>query len=72
LLGRIAGLFSMVAGTVSVLGAVLGGALGGWIGVRETLLLTVAGMAAAPLFVLFSPLRRLKDIPLKSTEPEPI
>jgi MFS family permease len=71
-LGRTAGLFSAVAGTMTVLGAVLGGALGGWIGVRETLLIAVAGMAAAPLFVLFSPLGRLKDIPLKSTEPEPI
>jgi MFS family permease len=63
MLGRTAGLFSAVAGTTTVLGAVLGGALGGWIGIRETLLIAVAGMAAAPIFVLASPLRSLREIP---------
>jgi predicted MFS family arabinose efflux permease len=72
LLGRTAALFSAVAGTMTVLGAIVGGALGGLIGIRETLLIAVAGMALAPLFVLFSPLRTLREIPLKSTDREPI
>lgn len=63
MLGRTAALFSAASGTMTVLGALAGGALAGRLGVRETLLLAVAGMAAAPLFVLFSPLRGLKTIP---------
>jgi len=65
-LGRTAGLFSAVSGIVTVLGAILGGLLGGWIGIREALLISVAGMAAAPIFVLFSPLRSLKTIPVSA------
>jgi MFS family permease len=72
LLGRTAALFSAVTGGMTVLGAAAGGVLGGWLGIRETLLIAVAGMALAPLFVLFSPLRHLREIPLKSTEREPI
>ncbi len=72
LLGRTAALFSAVTGMTTVLGALAGGALGAWLGVRETMLLAVAGIAVAPLFVLFSPLRSLREIPLKSTEREPI
>src|SRR6185312_14045082 len=63
LLGRTAGLFSAIAGATSVAGALFGGALGEWIGIRETLLIAVAGMAAAPFFALFSPLRSLRVIP---------
>lgn len=63
LLGRTAALFMAVSGVVTVLGAILGGALGSWIGIRETLAVAVTGMAAAPVFVLFSPLRSLKAIP---------
>jgi len=63
ILGRTAALFCAVNGGVTVLGAILGGLLGGWIGIREALLLAVAGMSAAPLFVLFSPVRTLDKIP---------
>ncbi|HWA92233.1 MAG TPA: MFS transporter [Rhizomicrobium sp.] len=63
MLGRTAALFSAVSGAMTVIGAAAGGLLGGWLGIRETLLISVAGMAAAPLFVLLSPLRRLKNIP---------
>ncbi len=72
LLGRTAALFSAVTGAMTVLGAVAGGVLGGWLGIRETLLISVAGMSLAPLFVLFSPLKSLREIPLKSTDREPI
>jgi len=62
-LGRVAAFFQAVNGGMTVLGAILGGLLGGWIGIRETLAISVLGMAAAPLFILFSPLRHLRQIP---------
>jgi hypothetical protein len=45
------------------LGSLLGGALGTWIGLRPTIWIGVVGNASAGLFVLFSPLRRLRDVP---------
>jgi predicted MFS family arabinose efflux permease len=63
LLGRTRGMFSVANGGATVIGALAGGVLGNWLGARETLVLGVAGIAAAPLFVAFSPLARLKEIP---------
>ncbi|HSM96569.1 MAG TPA: MFS transporter, partial [Rhizomicrobium sp.] len=65
LLGRTAALFMAVVGGMTVAGALLGGLLGGWIGIRETLALAVAGMAASSLFLLLSPLRILREIPVR-------
>jgi hypothetical protein len=48
---------------MTVAGALFGGLLGGWIGIRPTLTIAVAGMATAPLFVLFSPIGTLERIP---------
>lgn len=62
-LGRTAALFSAVSGGATVAGSILGGVLGSAIGVRPTLALAVAGIASAPLFVLFSPLRNLRGMP---------
>lgn len=45
------------------LGALFGGALGTWIGLRAALTVCVLGTWAASLFVIFSPLRRLRDVP---------
>jgi MFS family permease len=63
LLGRTAAFFSMSVGGTTVAGALLGGLLGDWLGVRETLAIAVAGIAAAPVFILFSPLGTLRAIP---------
>ncbi|HJW40501.1 MAG TPA: MFS transporter [Rhizomicrobium sp.] len=63
LLGRTRGMFSVAAGGATVIGALIGGLLGNSLGVRETLAIAVVGIGAAPLFVAFSPLRRLKEIP---------
>jgi MFS family permease len=52
----------LVWGTMPV-GALLGGALGTWIGIRPTLWIGVVGGALAGLFVFFSPLRTLRDVP---------
>jgi len=68
LLGRVSAFFHAVNGGMTVLGAILGGILGDWLGIRPTLFLSVAGMAAAPLFVLFSPMRGLDRIPERSAQ----
>jgi MFS family permease len=57
-LGRAAGAFATGAAAAGVAGALTGGALGAAIGPRETLLIAAAGVTAASLFVVFSPLRR--------------
>jgi predicted MFS family arabinose efflux permease len=63
LLGRAAAFFHAANGSMTVVGAILGGLLGEWLGIREALFIAVIGMATAPLFVLFSPLRTLDKIP---------
>ena len=50
------------------LGSLAGGVLGTLIGVRPALWVGVAGSWAAGFWVLFSPLRRMRDVP---TGPEP-
>jgi predicted MFS family arabinose efflux permease len=62
-LGRTAALFSAASGGATIVGSILGGVLGAAIGVRPTLAIAVGGIASAPLFVLFSPLRDLREIP---------
>jgi MFS family permease len=52
----------IVWGTIPI-GALLGGALGDAIGLRPTLTLMVACYLLAPLWVLFSPVRQLKEQP---------
>jgi MFS family permease len=69
LLGRMnASVRWIVWGTLP-LGALAGGALGTWIGLRPTLFVAVIGSALAVLFVLFSPLRRMRDFPTEPTAP---
>jgi predicted MFS family arabinose efflux permease len=57
------------------LGGLLGGGLGSLIGVRPTLWLIGAGLTAAPVFVLLSPLRRVREVtellPAGRRPPEP-
>ncbi|HEY8597629.1 MAG TPA: MFS transporter [Thermomicrobiales bacterium] len=43
------------------LGALAGGALGQWLGLRPTLILAAVGMLVAPLGLLLSPVRRLRN-----------
>ena len=69
LLGRMnATMRFFVWGTIP-LGTFLGGVLGSTIGVRETLLVAAIGGVVPVLPVFFSPLRRMKDLPVY-TEPE--
>ena len=63
LLGRMnASVRFLVWGTIP-LGGVIGGVLGGTIGLRETMWVGAIGTILAPLSVLLSPLRKLRDIP---------
>ncbi|GAB3143197.1 MFS transporter [Amycolatopsis sp. NPDC004378] len=63
LLGRMnASVRFVVWGTIP-LGGLLGGALGEWLGLRDAVWVAVAGEAAAVLWVLCSPLRRMRDLP---------
>jgi MFS family permease len=63
LLGRMnASIRFLVWGTIPI-GGLFGGALGELIGLRATLLVTAVGMVLSPVWVLASPLRRLRDLP---------
>jgi predicted MFS family arabinose efflux permease len=59
-LGRAAGAFATGQGLAGVAGALIGGALGSWLGPRDTLFLAAAGLCAAPLIGLASPLWRAR------------
>jgi MFS family permease len=71
LLGRMnASIRFLVWGTIP-LGGLLGGALGELLGLRATLLVAAVGTVLAPAWVLFSPLRRLRDLPSDATAGTP-
>ncbi|TWF74340.1 putative MFS family arabinose efflux permease [Pseudonocardia hierapolitana] len=63
LLGRMnASIRFLVWGTIP-LGGLLGGALGELLGLRATLLIAAVGTVLSPVWVVASPLRRLRDLP---------
>lgn len=63
MLGRTAALFGAAAGGMTVAGALSGGLLGDAIGIRATLAISIAGIMASVLLLLFSPVRKLREIP---------
>jgi predicted TIM-barrel fold metal-dependent hydrolase/MFS family permease len=63
LLGRMNAAIRWIVWGTLPLGGVLGGVLGTAIGIRPTLWIAVIGTYAAGLWVLFSPLRRMRDVP---------
>jgi hypothetical protein len=66
-LGRIGATFRFIDGASMLLGSLLGGLLGELVGLRATLLLAVAVGSAAALWVLLSPLRKVRsplDLPV--------
>jgi MFS family permease len=62
-LGRvIAGMRTVTWGSMP-LGALLGGTLGSVIGIRETLILTAVGFCLSALWIAFSPIAKLREMP---------
>jgi hypothetical protein len=60
---RMAGAFQLVNYGIRPLGALAGGAAGAAIGMRPTLLLAVTGAVASVLWLLPSPVPRLRELP---------
>ncbi|MGW1195512.1 MFS transporter [Streptomyces sp. NPDC002536] len=60
---RVSAVYLWISYGVIPLGSLFGGVLGATAGLRPTLWVCALGMWSASLFVVFSPLRRLRDIP---------
>ncbi|MEU5945174.1 MFS transporter [Micromonospora sp. NPDC047465] len=63
LLARVAGARRTINYGIRPIGALLGGALGSTLGVRPALWIATAGALAGVLWVFFSPVRHLRDLP---------
>lgn len=63
LLGRMNATMRFIVWGTLPLGGLLGGALGAWLGNRDALWITVIGTALTPIWLLASPLRRMRDLP---------
>ncbi|GAB2839474.1 MFS transporter [Lentzea nigeriaca] len=63
LLGRMNASIRWVVWGTTPLGALLGGGLGSWIGIVPTLWVALVGSIAGVAWVLFSPLRTMRDLP---------
>ena len=72
LLGRVNATSRWIVWGTLPLGGLAGGALGSAIGVRATLWLAVAGGCASGLWLLFSPLRGMRDIPISAAASQPV
>jgi predicted MFS family arabinose efflux permease len=71
LLGRMNASMRFIAWGTMPIGALLGGALGSTIGLRAALLVSAIGSSLAFLWVYFSPLRRLREVPDEADEAAP-
>jgi predicted MFS family arabinose efflux permease len=70
LLGRMNASYRLLSYGAIPLGSLLGGVLGGLIGLRPALALGVLAMPSALLWVIFSPVPRLKALPDARRDPE--
>ncbi len=69
MLGRMNASYRFVAWGTVPLGSLLGGALGETVGLRPTLFVAAAGMFCAALWIVFSPIRRIREIPERPDGP---
>jgi MFS family permease len=60
---RVSGAYMVVNYGVRPLGALAGGALGTWIGLRPTLWIATVGAIAGVLWLLPSPIPRMRELP---------
>ncbi|MFG2373166.1 MFS transporter [Streptomyces sp. NPDC048504] len=72
MLGRVSAAARWITWGTLPLGGVVGGALATALGVQATLWIAVAGGCCAGLWLFFSPLRGMRDIPLGKPEPAPV
>lgn len=72
MLGRVSAAARWITWGTLPLGGLAGGALATALGVQTTLWIAVVGGCCAGLWLFFSPLRGLRDIPLGNLEPEPV
>ncbi|MGW4286362.1 MFS transporter [Streptomyces sp. NPDC004673] len=71
LLGRLTASTAFLSYGAIPVGALLGGALGSTLGLRPAMALTTAGVPLAALILLFSPIRRVRDLPTTRHETKP-
>ncbi|MFF7412601.1 MFS transporter [Streptomyces lydicus] len=71
LLGRLIASSAFLNYGTLPLGALLGGALGSALGVRTAMWIMTAGVPLAALILLFSPVRTVRELPARRTEPGP-
>ncbi len=62
-LGRVNASIYFLAGVAGLLGAIASGVLGDLIGIRTTLLVAVTGYLLAVFWLIFSPVRKLEQLP---------
>ncbi|GII37821.1 MFS transporter [Planotetraspora phitsanulokensis] len=72
MLGRVSAAARWINWGTLPLGGLAGGALATALGVQTTLWIAVVGGCCAGLWLFFSPLRGMRDIPLGMPEPEPV
>jgi MFS family permease len=67
--GRVNASMQMLESAIGPLGALVGGWLGGMVGPRNTLWIAVAGLFLSLLWLIFSPVRRLREMPQAAEKP---
>jgi MFS family permease len=60
---RVSGAYTFVNYGIRVLGSLLGGLLGAWLGLRPALWIGAAGAMLGVLFLVWSPVPRLRELP---------
>ena len=68
--GRVNSSIRFIEWAAMLLGLLVGGLLGQTIGLRPTLFVAAAGGLLSGLWLLFSPVRQLRDYPAMLAEPE--
>ena len=66
--GRVTASFLFLVRGATPLGALVGGARGGWIGVTPTLVVAAAGLLLSSVWLIISPLWRLREPPLPADD----